>query len=193
MESTISSWKRLVLVAASFGAGFAIMLAAIFEGTVWYKSRPQPWNNMALKGSYGGLDIKTQPHEESYIVDFLYDVENKTNRTYQFEPANVTILAVLTEGYALSKEAGNYQTSDPTMSGTDFIPAQGKARFRIRVSYQYPPAFNEKDKADAEKVSKSIDRRLREFSGFAVFDQTNHYRIDLPEGWKNWDSVKAKD
>lgn len=30
----------------------------------------------------------------------------------------------------------------------------------------------------------------KELSGFVIFDEQNHYRVDLPEGWKNWDGVK---
>jgi hypothetical protein len=33
--------------------------------------------------------------------------------------------------------------------------------------------------------------RLTELSGFVIFDEQNHYRVDLPEGWKNWDGVKS--
>jgi hypothetical protein len=189
----MNSWKRIVLASASFGVGFAIAISAIWVCVVWYKSRPQPWIDTALKGHFEGLSFKTQPHEGSYVVEFLYNVENHSGRTYEFNPTNLAVLAVLTEGNALSKEAGEYQTSDTTIDGTDFIPAQGKARFRIRVSYQYPPTFTEKDKDDAEKVSKSVDRRLREISGFAIFDHVNHYRIDMPEGWKNWKDVKKSD
>jgi hypothetical protein len=35
--------------------------------------------------------------------------------------------------------------------------------------------------------------RVRELTGFVAFDQTHHYEIELPEGWRNWDDVKKKD
>jgi hypothetical protein len=68
----------------SFGVGFAIVAAAMWIGVRWYKLRPQPWVNTALSGSFGGVEFKTQPHEDSYLVEFLYDIENHTNMT-QFE------------------------------------------------------------------------------------------------------------
>jgi hypothetical protein len=36
-----------------------------------------------------------------------------------------------------------------------------------------------------------LKHRLKELSGFVIFDEQNHYRIDLPEGWKQWEGVKA--
>jgi len=189
----MGSLKRLVIVCASFGAGFAICLTVVWFGVEWYKSRPQSWNTSALKGTFEGMEFKTQPRESSYLVTFLYDIENHTNKTYEVNPRNLALLAVLSDGNAFSKEAGSYQTSAPIIEGTDFIPAKGKARFRITVAYEYPSDATMKDKDDTAKVAKSVNRRLREFSGFVAFDQINHYRIELPEGWKKWEDVKKAD
>ncbi len=185
----MNSWKRLILISASFGAGFAIFISAIFGSVGWLRSRPQPWNSNALKASFETVELTTQPQQDSFLVDFLYNIENKTDRNYEIDPANLTVLANLTDGNALSKDFGHYQTSDAKIDGPSFIPAQGRARISIRVSYQYPSEFTDKDKNDVKKVSGSSAHRLKELSGFVIFDKASHCRIDLPEGWKNWDDV----
>jgi hypothetical protein len=185
------SWKRLIVVSASFGAGFAIFISAIVGGVFWYQSRPRPWNSNALKASFETVELTTQPGKSSYIMEFVYNVENKTNHNYDFNPADLTVMANLTEGHALSKEFGHHQTSDPAISGPPFIPAQGRARISIKVSYRYPSEFTEKDKEDIAKIAKAVDLRLKELNGLTIFDKTNYYRVDLPEGWQKLDESQA--
>jgi hypothetical protein len=185
-------WKRLILISAAFGGAFAVVASSIVGLAVWYKSRPRPWNSSALKASFYTVEIQTQPQSESYLAEFLYDVHNNTDTNYQVQANELTVMAVLTEGNVLSKDFGHYQTADAILEGPPFIPAQGKARITIRISYQYPSEFAEADKNDIKKVGHSLDYRLKELSGFVLFDQANHYRIDLPERWKSWDDVKSK-
>jgi hypothetical protein len=99
-------------------------------------------------------------------------------------------MAVLTDGNVLSKEFGHYQASDATVDGPAFIPPGGTARITLRISYRYPDEFTEADKNNAKKTITSMNYRLKELNGFVIFDEQNHYRVDLPEGWKTWDGVK---
>ena len=126
-------------------------------------------------------------------MDFLYDVENTTERNYDFNSSSFTLLAVLAEGNALSKEFGHYQAEDPRLDGPSFIPAHGKARIHVFVAYEYPSDWTPEEKNDAKKVITAFNHRLRELTGFVAFDQINHYEIDMPEGWRNWDDVKKTD
>jgi hypothetical protein len=189
----MTTWKRLLLISAGFGAGFAICAAAIVAAGYWYSTRPKPWNKNALGATFTGLQVSTRPQETSYKVDFSYDVQNTTQRNYGFQSANFTLLAVLPDGNALSKEFGNYQAEDPTIDGPAFIPAKGKARIHVVVFYEYPSEFTATEKNDVTKVNKSVNRRLRQVAGFVAFDQTNHYELDLPGVWRDWDDVKKKD
>jgi len=184
-------WKRLVLISASFGVGVVVAIAAIWGGVIWYETH-KPWNGSALKGTFGTLGLSTEPSKDSYAVEFDYDVQNNTSKNYQFNATAFTVMAYLSEGNVLSKQAGNYQTSDITIEGPAFIPSHSKARIVLRTTYQYPTEFTAADKNNIDKVSKTMDRRLKEFSGFALFDQQNQYRIELPEGWKTWPDVSAK-
>jgi hypothetical protein len=192
-ELPMTTWKRVVLIAAGFGAGFVVCAAVIAGTFYWYSTRPQPWNNTALKASFETMGLSTNPQQANYSVDFVYTIENTTRRNYEFQPSNVTIFANLAEEFSsasqknpsLSKDFGDYQKEDPTIDGPSFIPPQNRARFHIRVSYQYPNDFSEADKADINKVIKQVGKRLKELKGIVLFDQSNHYRIDLPKGWED--------
>lgn len=186
-------WKRPLLIGVGWGLGTAVGLTVLVGGFLWYSNRPKPWNKNALKATFATMEFDTRPQEASYKVDFLYDVENTTERNYDFNSSSLTLLAVLPEGNALSKEFGHYQAEDPKLDGPAFIPAHGKARIHVLVAYQYPSEWTAKEKNDAEKVSKSLNHRLRELTGFVAYDQISHYEIDMPEGWRNWDDVRKKD
>ena len=168
-----------MLISAGFGAGFAICACVLAGAAYWYSSRPKPWNKNALKATYATMEFDTRPQEASYKVDFLYDVENTTERNYEFNSSNFTLLAVLAEGNALSKKFGHYQAEEPTLDGPAFIPARGKARVHVVVAYEYPSGWTPQEKNDGKKVVEALNRRLRELTGFVAFDQINHYEIDL--------------
>ena len=127
----------------------------------------------------------------SYPTVFYYNVHNNTDRNYQINSSTLTPMAVLAGGNALSKEFGHYQSGDATVDGPAFIPPGGTARIAVRVSYFYPDEFTQADKNNTDKILASFNRRLKELNGFVVFDEQNHYRIDLPEGWQQMPRVKA--
>jgi hypothetical protein len=192
-EPPLATWKRVVLIAAGFGAGFAVCAAVIIGAFYWYSTRPKPWNKNALKATFVTMEFDTRPQEASYKADFLYDVENTTDRNYDLNSSNFTLLAVLANGNVLSKEFGHYQAEDPKLDGPAFIPAHGKARIVVVLAYEYPSDWTPKEKNDGKKVVESLNYRLRELNGFVAYDQINHYEIDMPEGWRNWEDVKKKD
>jgi hypothetical protein len=189
----MTTWKRLVLISAGFGAGFAICACVLAGAAYWYSSRPKPWNKNALKATYATMEFDTRPQEASYKVDFLYDVENATERNYEFNSSNFTLLAVLAESNALSKEFGHYQAEVPRLDGPAFIPAHGKARVHVFVAYEYPSGWTPQEKNDAKKVVAALDHRLNELTGFVAYDQINHYEIDMPKGWKEWRDATKND
>jgi hypothetical protein len=193
---SISGWKKLAIRAFFAGAGFAIALAVIAGAALWYHNRPEqpkPWNSTALKASFGTMEFTVGSSKDtySYPADFYYNVQNNTDRNYQVIPANLTPMAVLTDGNVLSKEFGHYQSGEATVDGPAFIPPGGTARIVVRVSYFYPDEFTQADKNKTDKILATFNRRLKELNGFVLFDEQNHYRIDLPEGWKQMPGVKA--
>jgi hypothetical protein len=54
-----------------------------------------------------------------------------------------------------------------------------------------PDEFTQADKDEIKKIIGNFNHRLQELSGFVIFDEQNHYRVDLPEGWKQMPGVKA--
>jgi len=157
----LTTWKRVVLIAFGFGAGFAICAAAILGTLYWYSNRPKPWNNTAIKANFETMELFTDPPRNNYSVDFSYTLENTTRENYNFYPSNITIFANLAQESAsaspsaseknpapltLSKDFGDYQQDAPTIDGPPFIPAQNRARFHIKVTYQYPGTFPKRTK-----------------------------------------------
>jgi hypothetical protein len=59
--TTMTPWKRLVLISAAAGAGFAVTASLIVGGFLWYESRPkptEPWNTGAIKATFeSGSDL----------------------------------------------------------------------------------------------------------------------------------------
>jgi hypothetical protein len=141
------------------------------------------WNTLEFS-------VGTKKDADSYPVDFYYNLKNNTDRSYPLVVGNLTPMAVLTDGNALSNEFGHYQASAPIIAGPAFIPPGGTARISIRISYQYQDGFTNNETENANKILTNLNHRLRELSGFAIFDEESHYRIDLPEGWKQNLGVK---
>ena len=191
----ITPWKKFAIRGFFGGVGFALALALLAGAAVWYHNRPErpkPWNNTVLKATFDTMGFTTggSSPKDAYPVEFYYNVQNNTDKNYPINGSTFTPMAVLTRGNVLSKEFGNYQIGDATVDGPPFIPPGGTARITLRISYQYPNEFTQADKDDAKKIIKAFNHRLKELNGFVIFDEQNHYRVDLPEGWKNWDGVK---
>ena len=194
-SSPISGWKKLAVRSFFGGVGIAVALAIISGVLIWYHNRPErpkPWNTGALKAQFDTMEftVGSSKDVEGYPTFFYYNLRNDTDKTYPFNGSTLTVMAVLTDGNALSKEFGHYQLGTGTVDGPAFIPPNGTARISVHVSYRFPDEFTQADKADAKKIVTTLNNRLKELSGFVVFDEQNHYRIDLPEGWKNNPGVK---
>jgi hypothetical protein len=184
-----NAWKRHFVRAVGFGVGTAITLALIVGVFAWYRDRPKSWNEHALSANFTTMSFKTQPQETSYVIEFDYDIQNNTDSTYTLSPDSLVLMARSPTG-SLTKEWGNYQTSDANLKGPAFIPAHAKAAITLRTTYQYPDGFTALDKDDVKKVGDSVNRRLAEVTGIIIFDEALHYRVDLDAPWQKWDAVK---
>jgi hypothetical protein len=183
-DGHIASWKRALLFGMSFGTGFALLLALLFGAATWYKSRPKPWNTGAIKANYASLEFTN--NGETVDVDFGYDLENETQSNYLIDKGNLVVLARLSDTNSLSKSFGHYQASEPTIDAPAFIPAKGKVRIDVRIPYTYAGIAAPKDKDDFQQIGKYVRRRVEELAGLVIFDQENHYQIDMASGWQNW-------
>lgn len=191
----IASWKKFAIRAFFGGVGFAFALAVLAGAALWYHNRPErpkPWNNTALKATFDTMEIWAGHWKDtlSYSVGFYYNVHNNTDRNFEVSNSALTKMAVLSDGNVLSKEFGNYEDGDVIVEGPAFIPPGGTARIALYVGYYYPSDFTKADQADREKLIATFNNRLKELNGFVLFDEQNHYRVDLPEGWKDMEGVK---
>jgi hypothetical protein len=177
-------WKRVLLRSVGFGAGFALMLCIVAAGWYWYKSRPQAWNTGAIKARYASLEI--QPNNDGLVVAFGYDLESTMQSNYVVDKSKLVLLARLSDTNALSKSFGDYQSGEPTIEAPAFIPAKGIVRLDIHVPYSYAGLNAPNDKDDVKKLDPYVRRRVKALAGLVMFDQVNHYQIDMPSGWQNW-------
>jgi hypothetical protein len=192
---SLSLWKRIAIRSFFGGVGIVIALGIVAGSILWYRERPErpkPWNETALTAKFDTMEIAAGGWTslQSYPVSFFYNVRNNTDRNYEVDDAALTKMAVLTDGMVLSKGFGNYQEGDAIVEGPPFIPPGGTARIIVRVSYYFPDDFTKTDEHDSKKLIATFNHRLKELSGFVIFDEQNHYQINLPEGWKQIEGVK---
>lgn len=176
--------RKWLCIGAGFGAGAVLMAALLLGGIAWYSSRPKPWNSDAIKARYASLELTTGL--DNLPVMFGYDLENKTATNYTVgDGSGLVVMATLAQGDILSEAFGQSPASSSvSVSGPPFIPPKGVGRITVRVVYDYPSEFTHNDKSNMDKVAKYVGRRLEEISGYALFDKSNDYRIDLPSGWQ---------
>ncbi len=151
------SVKKWVCVGAGFGAGAFAVIVVIVVGVMWYSSRPKPWDQNALQPSSEVLWSYTldQKAKDVYAnVSFLYTVRNATNHDIRVSTP-VTIMLNPSTGDLIELPGNLYQVSFPS-----FIPA-GKS---VQVTLDAPPWYT----AGTGK-------------GFILYDQANHFQINLPE------------
>jgi hypothetical protein len=179
-------WKKLVLTAAGFGGGFAVLIALIIGVWVWYQGRPQKqpeWNSSAIKATFKDLGITTSVPKPT--LWFSYSLENTTNTDYSIDDkSQVLVMATLPEGKGFQP--------DETLSlpSSLYIPAKQKVVVKVSKESEYNDAYTERDRDNVDKVAPFMNRRLNELDGFVLFDKMHRYEIILPNGWPD---VKKKE
>ncbi len=179
-------WKRLVLVSASAGAGFALMLSLIFGGYVWHQSRPKPWNKEAIKTTFDKIGVEGVNN----ALVFYYTMENATDSDYRIMYAS----SVITMGKLKAPESLSYDRDYLDIDFPIFIPAGQRVRFAIHVPFSYvpkqsPAGYLQKPKNEqkrdpsGEELATYVNEEMGNLDGFVLFDNVNRYQIDFPKGW----------
>jgi hypothetical protein len=172
-------WKRVLLIGAGFGAGFAITLAAIVGAFVWYQSRPakEPdWNTRAIKATFKDIGITTSVAKPKFT--FSYSLENTTSLDYSVDATSqVTLMATLPDGKGF--EPDEALSLPPSV----YIPAKQKVVVSISKEAEYNDSYPARDRDDGEKLAIFMNRRLKELDGFVLFDKAHRYKIIFPNGW----------
>ena len=101
----MASWKRLSVISAGFGAGFAICAALLIvaEG-YWYPSTPRPpkpWNTNALKiGAAKAIPFDTNQDGIRTGILFAFEAENMTERDLTL-PQDIAVMQETKSSHAL--------------------------------------------------------------------------------------------
>jgi hypothetical protein len=76
-------WKKVLLKAAGFGGGFAIVSAIILGAIMWWSYRPvktKPMDAHAITATFSGMTIEVQ--DETLHFTVAYGLHNTTDRDY---------------------------------------------------------------------------------------------------------------
>jgi len=186
----MTGWRKPLLIAVGFGGGFAIVMAAIMGGWLWYQGRPKPWNTRAIIATFDDVEIESSesegPHGADTIVVY-YTLENTTEIDYRMPLEQLHVNGLLKQEKSLTG------TRDITMldKGQVFIAPKQRTRFAVRLNYPVKESFGPEPKTSEEWQRRSklvadyIKREFPNLGGFVVFDNINRYQINLPNGWDN--------
>jgi hypothetical protein len=196
-------WKRLVLVAAGFGGGFAFVLASTVGIWIWYQGRPtkpKPWNTHAIIATFDNPEIGSGEPEgpngqfRPEIIILHYTLENTTDVDYHMPPQEQLEL----DG-RLKREKSLTATRDVATldKGQVFIPANQRRLFNLNLIYagsESPtesfgpdPKTKEEHRRRVKLIADYVRKEYSNLDGFVLFDNTNRYQINLPNGWDNFD------
>lgn len=181
----MENWKRALLRAAGFGAGFALAGAIILGGFVWWSSRPKkpkPWNEAAITAKYDSSGVEGQD-QDIYVA---YDLKNNTDSDISIsDDSEVHLGAQLQRGDAMSFSDGKILSIDYPI----FIPARRTARCEVHLKYPYKEPYNASMPDDQKtdyytRLAKYMTDELGNLNGFVLLYDASRYQINLPPGWK---------
>ncbi len=184
-------WKRLLIKAAGFGAGFALMLCLIAGVGFWYWNRPKPpkpWNNKAIKAEY----YNARAVDDNRLA-FAYVLENTTDTDYSLDTETLIQVTGFLEDTG-SVIVGN----DIKLNYPVFVPAKHKSKIVVTTpDYGFSGRIMENASDDQRhafnlSVSKHVALKMANLNGFTIFDELNKYEIVLPNGWKKEVEKAAK-
>lgn len=172
--------KPFLAKAGAFGAGFAVVLAAIAGSIYLWTSRPKPqrpWNTNALRAQFSDIDsweyLKPDgTPDDRGSLQFTYIVENRSARDYSTDGSAVVAMVRRPDGLAASE--GDIQVSYPI-----FIPSG--QRVAVKITIPYGSAIGTID--EKTNLQQRVREKLPKLAGFVLFDRSNRYQIDFPRAW----------
>jgi hypothetical protein len=72
-----ANWKTVLLRAAGFGGGFAIIAALLLGGVIWWTDRPKQWSDNSITAK--PTELYTRQVDEEVRAEFHYAFTNNTN------------------------------------------------------------------------------------------------------------------
>ena len=175
--------KKALVIGASTGASFFLVLLLILGGSAFHRSPPSTpgsWNQNAIKATYVGSQLRQM--DKTLAGLFLsYDLENNTGRDYRLaDAAGIVIMSRLKSGHSLSQEE-LIRLSYPA-----FLPANQRVRIAIEISHPFVWPAPE-DRALENELKDFVKQRLAKVEGFVLFDEVNRCQVELPGAWQELD------
>jgi hypothetical protein len=172
----MDNWKKIILRAAGFGAGFAVAAGILVGVAVWWSGRPvkpKPMNPHAIVGSYSTMEM--QVRDQAMHLTVTYGLRNTTDKDYSL-PAIGELMIVNPENKGLDTLEGF------TWDSTSIIPPGQTVNLKFDIPYPLS-SYNKTaaDLTDDKVMVDFIEKRLKEIDGFKFFDHRNRYEIDLPK------------
>jgi hypothetical protein len=178
-ESTVSR-KELLWIAGS--AGITLLALGLLASTTSLFRSPNrdeaaSWNQRTISAGYIGSQLKEIDKTHCSLI-ISYDLENNTDSDFHLvDGPSVVILSKL-------KSDGSYSQEQPIrLAYPVFLPARQHARLAVEITQPFNwPA--EQDAAYLEKMRNFVKQRLENVGEFVLFDQNNHWQLELPSGWE---------
>ncbi len=134
---------------------------------------PKPWNTRAITSAFTGLKVRELDATHA-AVDFVYDLENRTDRDYQLTPGpGAVVMRRLQADGSLSSD------TDARLVSAAFVPTNDRTRITMEMTESFGwPA--KQDEAADQKLRDLVTREAAGLQGFVIFDQSSRYEIELP-------------
>lgn len=174
------SRKELFWIAGS--AGITLLALGLLANSTSLLRRsqseePSAWSQKTISAGYVGSQLKEIDKTHTSLI-ISYDLENNTDSDFHIaDGPGVVILSKL-------RTDGSYSQEQPVrLAYPVFLPARQHARMAIEIN----GLFNWPADADAgylDKMRNFVKDRLENVGEFVLFDQTNHWQLELPSGWE---------
>ena len=174
------SRKEVLWIAGS--AGITLLALALLASTTSLFKRSTRdeaanWSQRTISAGYLGSQLKQIDKTHSSLI-ISYDLENNTDSDFHLSDGpGVVILSKL-------KSDGSYSQEQPIrLAYPVFLPARQHARLAIEITQPFNwPA--EQDAGYLDKMRNFVKDRLQNVGEFVLFDQDNHWQLELPSGWE---------
>jgi hypothetical protein len=158
----------ILLLAFLFLVGFSL------KNTQATPVEPEKRNPIAA--TYAGTRLK-QIDKTHATLFFAYDLENNTLTDYHLaDSPDILVMARLKADGALS------QTEALNLSYPVVVTAKQRVQIEIQEQYSFawPSAL---DPALDDKLKNLVREKLQNIAGFVLFDELDHWQVELPAGW----------
>ncbi len=129
----MSGWKKLVLIAAGAGGGFAIVLFGLVGSWLWYSNRPvkeRDWNTGSIKATFTKVVLATSTPKPK--MEFSYSLENATASDYSLDKTSISMMTTLPDNQ------GFLPDDTVTLPEVLYVPAKQKVVMTVTKEWSCP-------------------------------------------------------